>query len=249
MNNTWKTTWDCVWFGSYPQSEITSEDGDIYHELKNVTGWDENNDIVIGKAKYRRLKATEATNYATRTGETHPSYYNWKTDYNTYHYFKYEPIKWRVLNRDNNNNVFLVADISLDDQPYNVDYTNVTWENSSIRSWLNGYGNSENQPKRDYSQKNFINSAFSSEQISAIESTRVINNNNINYKTNGGNDTLDKVFLLQKQMSIIQMRHKNMDLTKKLKMLRKKEVTVVHMLMRWGQPDITIHIIYDIRKM
>lgn len=195
MNNTWKTTWDCVWFGSYPQSEITSEDGDIYHELKNVTGWDENNDIVIGKAKYRRLKATEATNYATRTGETHPSYYNWKTDYNTYHYFKYEPIKWRVLNRDNNN-VFLVADISLDDQPYNVDYTNVTWENSSIRSWLNGYGNSENQPKRDYSQKNFINSAFSSEQISAIESTRVINNNNINYKTNGGNDTLDKVFLL-----------------------------------------------------
>lgn len=115
MNNTWKTTWDCVWFGSYPQSEITSEDGDIYHELKNVTGWDENNDIVIGKAKYRRLKATEATNYATRTGETHPSYYNWKTDYNTYHYFKYEPIKWRVLNRDNNNNVFLVADISLDD--------------------------------------------------------------------------------------------------------------------------------------
>jgi len=40
-----------------------------------------------------------------------------------------------------------------------------------------------------------------------------------------------------------------MDLTKKLKMLRKKEVTVVHMLMRWGQPDITIHIIYDIRKM
>ena len=195
MNNTWKTTWDCVWFGSYPQSEITSEDGDIYDKLKNVTGWDENNDIVIGKAKYRRLKATEATNYATRTGETHPSYYNWKTDYNTYHYFKYEPIKWRVLNR-NDNNVFLVADISLDDQPYNVDYTNVTWENSSIRSWLNGYGNSENQPKRDYSQKNFINSAFSSEQISAIESTRVTNNNNINYKTNGGNDTLDKVFLL-----------------------------------------------------
>ena len=30
---------------------------------------------------------------------------------------------------------------------------------------------------------------------------------------------------------------------------QKKEVTVVHMLMRWGQPDITIHIIYDIRKM
>lgn len=25
-----KVTWDCVWFGSYPQSEVTAEDGAIY---------------------------------------------------------------------------------------------------------------------------------------------------------------------------------------------------------------------------
>lgn len=51
-----KVTWDCVYFGSYPQSEITSKDGSIYNTLKNATGWDENNDIMIGRTKYRRLK-------------------------------------------------------------------------------------------------------------------------------------------------------------------------------------------------
>ena len=40
-----KVTWDCVWFGAYPQSEVTS--GDIYNTLKNTSGWDDNNDIVI----------------------------------------------------------------------------------------------------------------------------------------------------------------------------------------------------------
>ena len=125
----------------------------------------------------------------------------------------------------------------------------MTWENSSIRSWLNGYGNSENQPKRDYSQKNFINSAFSSEQISAIESTRVTNNNNINYKTNGGNDTLDKVFLLSEADVYNTDEAQKYGFDKEVENAPKKEVTVVHMLMQWGQPDITIHIIYDIRKM
>lgn len=33
-----KVTWDCVYFGSYPQSEITSKDGSIYNTLKNATG-------------------------------------------------------------------------------------------------------------------------------------------------------------------------------------------------------------------
>lgn len=33
-----KVTWDCVYFGSYPQSEVTSKDGSIYNALKNATG-------------------------------------------------------------------------------------------------------------------------------------------------------------------------------------------------------------------
>lgn len=188
-----KVTWDCVYFGRYPQSEITSKDGSIYNTLKNATGWDENNDITIGRTKYRRLKGEDAT-YAT-SDSSYYNWYNWNDSYKTYHYFKYEPIKWRVLNR-NGNDAFLLADVALDDQEYNTNFGDVTWESSSVRSWLNGYGASVNQPKTDYSRKNFINSAFTSTQRNAIKTTNVVNNNNIDYGTAGGKNTSDKVFLL-----------------------------------------------------
>lgn len=186
-----KVTWDCVYFGSYPQSEITSKDGSIYNALKNATGWDENNDITIGRTKYRRLKGEDAT-YATSGSQVQ---YDWNGNYKIYHYFKYEPIKWRVLNR-NGNDAFLLADVALDDQEYNTNYEDVTWESSSMRSWLNGYGASVNQPKTDYSRKNFIDSAFTSTQKNAIKTTNVVNNNNIYNGTTGGKNTSDKVFLL-----------------------------------------------------
>ncbi|MEI3595666.1 MAG: hypothetical protein V8Q58_09275 [Anaerobutyricum hallii] len=51
----------------------------------------------------------------------YPYHYDWKEDYDTYHYFKYEPIKWRVLNVNNDENkALLFADITLDDQRYNT---------------------------------------------------------------------------------------------------------------------------------
>lgn len=181
-----RVTWDCVWFGSYPQSEVTEKDGNIYNTLKNATGWDSNNDIKIGNTKYRRLKGEDATYHSSLSG------YN---DYDTYHYFKYEPIKWRVLSVDGND-AFLLADVALDDQRYNLNRKSVTWATSSIRSWLNGYGVSANEPQKDYSHKNFLNVAFSSEEKNAIKITNVINDNNISYGTAGGNTTSDKVFLL-----------------------------------------------------
>ena len=107
MNAKQKVTWDCVWFGAYPQSEVTS--GDIYNKLKNATGWDENNDIVIDGNKYRRLKGEDATYYLSNSANQ----YNWNNNYSTYHYFKYEPIKWRVL-EVSNGQALLLADKVLD---------------------------------------------------------------------------------------------------------------------------------------
>lgn len=117
-----KVTWDCIYFGSYPQSEITSKDGSVYNKLKNATSWD-NNDTTIDGVKYRRLKGEDATQHAYSGGSE--KYYDWNDDYTTYHYFKYEPIKWRVLNKDNND-VFLLSDIALDDQRYNEKWATIT---------------------------------------------------------------------------------------------------------------------------
>lgn len=195
MRSGQKVTWDCVWFGSYPQTEITSSKNlAIYTSLATASEsrWTKNNDIIINGTKYRRLRGKDATLYNSNNGE---DYYNWNDDDTTYHYFKYEPIKWRIL-KVNDNSAFLLADIALDNQLYNINGTDVTWKTSSIRSWLNGYGSSFNEPKTDYSSKNFINSAFSPTQQNIILTSTIINQNNISYNTPGGDTTSDKIFLL-----------------------------------------------------
>lgn len=92
-----------------------------------------------------------------------------------------EPIKWRVLSV-NGNDAFLLADKNLDGGiPYNEEYTSVTWETCTMRSWLNS---------------TFINNAFSVAEQNAIKETVVVNNDNPEYGTEGGNNTRDKLYLL-----------------------------------------------------
>ena len=203
-----KVTWDCVWFGSYPQAEVIPggveytaldarlrREGDVivsdsvYSALQNASGWDANNDITLNGAKYRRMKKGDAT--YTSTGS---NFYRWNSS-TDYHYFKYEPIKWRVLHTDGNQALFL-SDVALDDQEYHTEYESVTWETSTARSWLNGYGAGSNKQSVDYSRKNFIGSAFTASERAAIVNSSLENADNIDYGTSGGNNTTDKVFLL-----------------------------------------------------
>ena len=93
------------------------------------------------------------------------------------------------------NDAFLIADCNLDSWLYNTTETDVTWETSTIRSWLNGYDASYNTNSIDYSSDNFIDKAFTSTEQDAINQVTVVNNDNP-YGTEGGNDTKDKVFLL-----------------------------------------------------
>lgn len=106
-----------------------------------------------------------------------------------------EPVKWRVLS-NSDGKLFLLSDQNLDVKPYNSSATSITWEKSTIRSWLNGYEASENNSGTDYSSNNFIDAAFSSVEKVAIADTYVYNKNNPSYKTSGGNNTTDKIFLL-----------------------------------------------------
>ncbi len=185
-------TWDCVWFGSYPQSEVVSPDP-VYSTLQNAEGWDSNNDITISGNRYRRMKEEDATD-SDISNDSSDGQYSWP-DADTYHYFKYEPIKWRVLKIDGNQ-AFLLSDVVLDDQEYNTALKRVTWEVSTIRSWLNGYGSAYNRQGIDYSSRNFIASAFTSSEQSAIADTTVVNADNRSSETEGGADTIDKIFLL-----------------------------------------------------
>lgn len=94
-----------------------------------------------------------------------------------------EPIRWKVISIIGSK-AFLLSEYGLDAQKYNVQTENadlyITWENSSIRGWLNEY---------------FYNRAFSDIEKGCILCTDIKNYDNPMTGTNGGNDTFDNVFL------------------------------------------------------
>ena len=128
---------------------------------------------------------------------------NYKQSSNGSGGYNTDPIKWRVL-FNAYGKMFLLADQNLDTNKYNNEKVNITWEESTIRSWLNGYGAVANKESTDYSSNNFIDAAFSGGEQRAIAETYVYNATqsngrskpNPNSNTPGGNNTTDKIFLL-----------------------------------------------------
>lgn len=91
-----------------------------------------------------------------------------------------EDIEWLVLAKEDNS-ILVTSKYALDCKQYNTNTEAVTWETCSLRAWLNG---------------DFYNEAFNAEQQASIAETTVTADNNPNYNTDPGNDTLDKIFLL-----------------------------------------------------
>lgn len=158
------TDWSCIYFGSYPQTEIA---GDDLTPAITEASYDSNGDAWADGAKYRRISKSD-TNYNGHFGDS------------DYRYFKWEPIKWRVL-QNNGSTLFVIADQGLDCKDYNEDCASVTWEDCTLRNWLNS---------------SFYQTAFNSEEQKAVVNKTVTNKNNPEYGTEGGNKTNDKVYLL-----------------------------------------------------
>ena len=91
-----------------------------------------------------------------------------------------EAIKWKVLVKENGK-ALLISKYALDCKPFNKSCCNITWEECTLRKWLNS---------------EFINNAFSEEEQQIIALTKNDNPHNPTYGTTGGNTTEDKVFLL-----------------------------------------------------
>lgn len=91
-----------------------------------------------------------------------------------------EDVEWLVL-EVKDGKALVISKYALDCKPYNTSYTDVTWENCTLRRWLNN---------------DFINAAFSAEEKSMIPTVTVSADNNPDYSTNPGNTTQDQVFLL-----------------------------------------------------
>lgn len=137
-----------VKFGSYPQKQVT----DV--TLKAALG-----------------EVSTDNGYLYFNGNR---YYRYKSNGTTY-FYEDQPIYWRVLSVGYDG-IYLLADKVLDQHVYYESYgSDITWENSSLRSWLND---------------EFYNTAFNASEKAAIRTSTLINDG-----TYTGPDTTDKIFV------------------------------------------------------
>ena len=200
-----RTWWDCVYFGTYPQTEIVAspsdavddyavQEGDflvdpaLYARLSEA-GWSDNETELDGERYLRMMQADAVTSAANRDG-----HYRWNAE-TKWHYFRFDPLRWRVLAVEDEK-AFLLADRMPDCEPYHSEDGPITWERSTLRSWLNCLPGEENDAGIDYRGKGFLDRAFTAEEREAVLLTQVENRDNACYGTDCGNDTEDAVFLL-----------------------------------------------------
>lgn len=150
--------------GSYPTSEVAGND---LTEEVTAAEYNEAGYTTVGDITYKRISATDSY-LSSGFGDAE------------YRYFKCEPITWRILSDDGEQKVLMTESI-VDCYPFNIDYENVTWETSDIRTWLN---------------ETFYSNAFNEDEQAVILTTKISAPLNALYGIDCGPETEDKVYLL-----------------------------------------------------
>lgn len=101
--------WEYIYYGQYPQHELSGEE--LTEQIVNLS-YDENGIGILDGEKYKKGKDENNQEY----------------------YFKYEPVKWRVLKKEENK-IYLMSDVSIETGEF---YKDETWNNSKLREYLNG---------------------------------------------------------------------------------------------------------------
>lgn len=144
-----------------------------------------------------------------------------------------EPIRWRVLDVANGEALLLadknlecgmnfsewpnlrhiwnIPDWVSDDDPqlhppydaFMAIMIKIVWENSDIRSWLNGYNKLQNMNGYDYTDNNFIDNAFSETEQDAIVLSNLNTLDEKEYDPDDADNSHDQIFLLSRQETMM----------------------------------------------
>lgn len=145
-----------IYFGSYPQELVDTDS--IIEAIDGKLGDNNVGDCWIDGIKYSK-----------------------KYDiYDECVYFKWNRIKWNVLkgkNEEGDLYYYMVADKALDVSTFEIGSGDITWKNSKVRSFLNGYDGTENAKNVDYSapKENFVDIAFSEEEKECLTTLDIFN--------------------------------------------------------------------------
>lgn len=145
---------DIIQFGSYPQSEVKSTT--TISELNSLNlNWLSYNyyssgiqsdymkytDVTYNGEKYRGVRFSSyrpTSTYSVTSTEVanETQFFQYMHGYHidTTYWFKYEPIKWIVLDPESG---LIMSDLVIDSQPFNNTLSASVYSTSSIRTWLN----------------------------------------------------------------------------------------------------------------
>ena len=146
---------------------------EAYEALIALEGYEDSADkanSIYRKYMVEKLKAVKAGDYVF--------FGAYEQDNNTSN--GKEDIEWLVL-EVKDGKALVISKYALDCKPYNTSYTDVTWENCTLRKWLNN---------------DFLGAAFSAEEKAMIPTVTVSADKNPDFRTNPGKATQDQVFLL-----------------------------------------------------
>jgi hypothetical protein len=90
----------------------------------------------------------------------------------------------------------MLSEYVLDSQKYHNADQNITWKQSSLRSWLNGLSADENLLGQDYTIGGFKSLAFTLDEIKHIKLVENKNLDNEKHHTPGGENSEDLIFCL-----------------------------------------------------
>ncbi len=206
-----------ILFGTYPQSKVTDET--LTSALTSLAGTlptEDNNqawtsydyymeesvnnymwyiDKEYNGVKYRGVYFTSYRPwYCAKGNSTDYTYQNDNGYYvSTVYWFKYEPIKWRIL-KESDGKALILADLAIDSQQYYHSTSNRTVDGNTV--YPNNYAESD---IRKWLNDTFYNTVFTSLQKGLIEITNVDNSaSSAGYSSNQFDceNTNDNVFLL-----------------------------------------------------
>ena len=181
-----EVSYSLIRFGSYPQSEIVPESGgastdsvvnpELYGKLESAV-WEGDKCELDGR-RYIRVFPPDGKSIGRAR------------------YFAIEPLVWRVI-EVRNGTALLLSHAAIECEPFQEDLRDVSWENCTLRSWLNGYSVEANVSGKDCSGvgENFLSTAFSSDEQEAILKTPVRNEANYYFGMDSGAQTEDRIFL------------------------------------------------------
>ncbi len=229
-NGTQNAQGQYILFGSYPQTDVTESMGSTLSSYKgtlptssNSGTWTSYGYYISGSVTnfmwYKDITHTDGNKYRAVYFTSYRPYYTTGSSGSTYqddngyttstvYWFKYEPIKWRILS-ESGGKATLLAEMIIDSQAYQNTYTysgssyyatdeqgNILTDGQGNKIYANNYAYST---IREWLNDDFYNTAFSIAEQGIIQTTTVDNSvASTLYSSNPYvcENTQDKVYLM-----------------------------------------------------